>query len=103
MLYSLLLVLNVVSAISLVLLILLQRSETSVGGAFGGGATGTQVRNPLAKPTAWLAAIFMLSCLGTTLAGKGTGRSASVTEQIETSVPAVTEEASTEVPEVPAQ
>lgn len=85
MLYSLLLVLNVVSAIALVLLILLQRSETSVGGAFGGAASGTTVRNPLAKPTAWLAFIFMVSCLGTTLVGKGSGRSVSVTEQFDTS------------------
>lgn len=88
MLYSLLLVLNVVSAIALVLMILLQRSETSVGGAFGGAAAGTQVRNPLAKPTAWVAFVFMASCIGTTLAGKGSGRDTSLVEQFSAGIEA---------------
>ena len=49
----------------LILIILLQRQDSSGGGIIGGAnlGGGPVARNPLAKPTAWLAAIFMVNCV----------------------------------------
>lgn len=62
---AILFLLNALVAIGLIILILLQRTDAGAGGAFGGGSGGGQVtvRNPLAKPTAILAAIFLVSSL----------------------------------------
>lgn len=62
---AILLVINALVAAGLIILILLQRSDASAGGAFGGMGSGGQpvIRNPLAKPTAILAGIFLLSSL----------------------------------------
>ena len=62
---AILFLLNALVAVGLIILILLQRTDAGAGGAFGGGSAGGQVniRNPLAKPTAILAAIFLVSSL----------------------------------------
>lgn len=108
MLQSLLVVLNIVSALSVVLLILLQRQDTSMGGAFGGGANAgaaPTVRNPLARPTAIAAAIFLASCLGLALVNKGAGKAQSLFDQAaaqQVEAEAVQQAEQPAVPEIPA-
>jgi preprotein translocase subunit SecG len=82
MLHSLLLLLNALVAIALVIVILLQRQDTALGGAFGGanlGASGV-TRNPLARPTAILATVFMASSLLLAVLSTGQGRTHSVVD-----------------------
>jgi protein translocase SecG subunit len=74
-----LLFVNAVVGILLIILILLQRSDPAAGGMFGGsGASSVVVRNPLARPTAILAAIFLLNCVVVAYAGQHGKHSASV-------------------------
>ena len=65
---SLLMLLNAIAAVFLVIVILLQRSDDGLGGAFGaGGSTslmsGADAKQALTKTTAVLAIIFMGSSL----------------------------------------
>ena len=79
--YTFLLLINILSAVSLVGLILLQRSEGGLGAAFGGGnAMGgaTVRRNPLVRPTTLLALVFFGTCLGLAYVGAGQGAGTSV-------------------------
>jgi preprotein translocase subunit SecG len=97
---AILLTINIIICAALVGLILLQRTDPSAGGMFGGtGGAGPAVRNPLAKPTAYLAAAFMLISLVIAYTSKGEGSHQSVTVGHETTghetVP-VTGEAPTE-------
>jgi preprotein translocase subunit SecG len=73
---SILLVVNTCVAVALVVLILLQKTDPAAGGMFGGagGTTQTVVRNPLARPTAWLAATFMILSLAMAVLAKGGGK-----------------------------
>lgn len=85
MLQNMLLLLNAIVAIALVIAIMLQRSESSLGGAFGGGSTGevpSSANNPIAKATVWLAAIFMGSSLLLAYVGSGAGQSKSVVDMV---------------------
>lgn len=76
---SILLTINAIICVALVILILLQRSDTNSGGMFGGtGGTQTIVRNPLAKPTAVLAALFLVFSLIAAYLNKGEGHATSV-------------------------
>lgn len=78
---SLLLTLNALICVALIILILLQRSDPSSGGMFGGaGGGGNQpvVRNPLAKPTAVLAGLFLVFSLALAYLNKGAGHGDSV-------------------------
>jgi preprotein translocase subunit SecG len=69
---SVLLIINTCVTVALVILILLQKTDPSSGGMFGGtGSSQTVVRNPLAKPTAYLAAIFMVLTLALAYLNKG--------------------------------
>ena len=70
---SILLTLNALICVALIVLILLQRSDPASGGMFGGAGGGGQpvVRNPLAKPTAILAALFLLFSVLTAVINKG--------------------------------
>lgn len=91
---SFLFVLNALVAAGLIVLILLQRSEGGAGGAFGGGSGGMQpiVRNPLAKPTAVLAAVFLANSLLIAYTQHGAGHVTSVMEHAEeTAAPATAE------------
>ncbi|MFZ2619936.1 MAG: preprotein translocase subunit SecG [Alphaproteobacteria bacterium] len=83
MLHTLLLLLNALVAVALVIAILLQRQDTSGGGIMGGANLGASavVRNPLAKPTAILAAIFMGSSILLAVMAAGKGKETSVFEE----------------------
>ncbi|NBX86579.1 MAG: preprotein translocase subunit SecG [Proteobacteria bacterium] len=88
---SLLLTLNTLICIALIVLILLQRSDPASGGMFGGtGGGGSQpvIRNPLARPTSILAALFLIFCLIMAVIAKGGSHSTSVmTEHSATATP----------------
>lgn len=75
---SILLIINAVICVALIILILLQRTDPSAGGMFGGtgGAGGPVIRNPLAKPTAYLAGLFLLLSLVMAYFAKGQGGAA---------------------------
>jgi len=66
--FSLLLVLLIITAILMTCLILLQKSEgsgisgTTAASMFGGVLTGSAAGNFLTKATAWLATIFFVLC-----------------------------------------
>lgn len=86
---AILLTVNIIICAALVGLILLQRTDPSAGGMFGGtGGSGPAVRNPLAKPTAYLAAAFMLISLVIAYTSKGQGSHESVTAGHEVPAPA---------------
>jgi preprotein translocase subunit SecG len=77
---SVLLVLNALICVGLVILILLQRSDPASGGMFGGagGASQAHIRNPLARPTAILAALFIVFSIVLAVMNNGSSRGASV-------------------------
>lgn len=89
MLSTILLLFNAVVAILLVLVILLQKPDTSGGGIMGGAnaGSGPVMRNPLVKPTAILAALFMGSSLLLAVLSTGAGRDESVFDTPETATP----------------
>lgn len=76
---SILLALNVVICVALIILILLQRSDPASGGMFGGTGGGGQpvIRNPLARPTAILAGLFLVFSVLAAVLNKGEGHAAS--------------------------
>ncbi len=73
----------------LVLAILLQKPDTSGGGIMGGAnaGSGPVMRNPLVKPTAVLAALFMGSSLLLAVISTGSGRDESVFDAPEAATP----------------
>ena len=75
---SILLIINAIICVALIILILLQRTDPSAGGMFGGtgGAGGPVIRNPLAKSTAYLAGLFLLLSLVMAYFAKGQGGAA---------------------------
>lgn len=78
-----LLFVNAIVGILLIILILLQRSDPAAGGMFGGsGASSVVVRNPLARPTAILAAIFLVNCVVIAYAGQHGKHSKSVMDEL---------------------
>ncbi len=74
---------NALIAVAMIILILLQRSDPASGGAFGGmgGTGGPAIRNPLAKPTAVLAAIFLVNSLVVAYLSKGATSHTSIMEE----------------------
>jgi preprotein translocase subunit SecG len=101
MLHNLLLLLNALVAVALVVVILLQRQDTALGGAFGGAnlGSGGVTRNPLARPTAILATIFMASSLLLAVLSAGQGQADSLIGVAP--LPATGAEQSAEMPLVP--
>ncbi|MFZ2619896.1 MAG: preprotein translocase subunit SecG [Alphaproteobacteria bacterium] len=88
---ALLFLVNALVALGLIILILLQRADTGAGGAFGGGgAIQPVIRNPLAKPTAFLAGIFLLTSLLIAYTQQGAGHHASVVEEGAEALPEAT-------------
>jgi|GEM_PF-4868195 len=79
---SILLTLNALICIALIIIILLQRSDPASGGMFGGTGGGVQpvVRNPLARPTAILAALFLIFSVLAAYLNKGAGEGESIME-----------------------
>lgn len=100
MLADILLVLNIIVAVLLVLVILVQRSEGGMGalGGEGSGALlgGGSSKNPLVKVTVILTAIFLVSSLWLAIETAGDARSTSVVDQPEINV-----EEDTLTPDVP--
>ena len=108
--HTVLVVVQVLVAVALIGLVLIQHGKgADAGAAFGSGASGTVfgargAANFLTRTTAWLAAAFFASSLGLAyLVNDRTGRTGgSVTDNIEATAPApVTEEPSLIIP-VPA-
>ena len=77
---SILLTLNAMICVALIILILLQRSDTSSGGMFGGAGGSAQpvIRNPLARPTAVLAGLFLVFSIATAMLNNGGSHAESV-------------------------
>lgn len=99
---AILFLLNALVAIGLIILILLQRTDSGAGGAFGGGSAGGQVniRNPLAKPTAILAGIFLVSSLIIAMLQHGAaGHGTSLIDSATTPAPAIEQPATPALPE----
>jgi preprotein translocase subunit SecG len=108
--HTVLVVVQVLVAVALIGLVLIQHGKgADAGAAFGSGASGTVfgargAANFLTRTTAWLAAAFFASSLGLAyLVNDRSGRTGgSVTDNIEATVPGpVTEEPSMIIP-VPA-
>jgi protein translocase SecG subunit len=91
---AILLLVNALVAILMVILILLQRNDPASGGMFGGTGGGNQpvIRNPLARPTAFLAAVFLVNCLTIAYLTKGHEDASSImhAEASPASLPAAT-------------
>ncbi len=98
---AMLFLVNALTAAGLILLILLQRSDPATGGAFGGMGGGNQpiIRNPLAKPTAILAGIFLVTCLLIAYTQKGRSHHDSVIQEHMPEEPVTTAPATPALPE----
>ncbi len=107
--HTVLVVVQVLVAVALIGLVLIQHGKgADAGAAFGSGASGTVfgargAANFLTRTTAWLAAAFFASSLGLAyLVNDRTGRTAgSVTDGIEAPAPAPVTEPSLIIPVPP--
>ncbi len=106
---NVLLVIHLMLAISMIGVVLLQRSEgggLGIGGGGGGGGgmggflTGRGTANLLTRATAVLAGCFMLTSIALTILASGSGERRSIVDELPTSVPAQEEPA---IPSVPVQ
>jgi preprotein translocase subunit SecG len=108
MLHTLLLVLHVLVALSLITVILLQQGRgATTGAAFGGGASSTVFgargsASFLSRATSILAIVFFANCMLLAFLGGQREGPRSIVEQIASEpVPAPAESAATDVPPVP--
>ena len=91
-------VVNIGSAVSVIVLVLLQQGKgADMGAAFGSGASGSLFgssgsANFLSRTTAILAAVFFMSTLGLTYISGNKTESKGVMGNIESSQPSVSEE-----------
>ncbi len=106
---NVLLVIHLMLAISMIGVVLLQRSEgggLGIGGGGGGGGgmggflTGRGTANLLTRATAILAGCFMLTSIALTILASGSGERRSIVDELPASVPAQEEPA---IPSVPVQ
>jgi preprotein translocase subunit SecG len=108
---NVLLVIHLMLAISMIGVVLLQRSEGgglgigSGGGGGGGGGmggllTGRGTANLLTRATAILAGCFMLTSITLTILASGSGERRSIVDELPASAPAQEEPA---IPSVPVQ
>ena len=101
---TLLIVVQVLSAIAIIVLVLLQHGKgADMGAAFGGGASGslfgaTGSANFLSRSTAAVATVFFVATLGLAYAGTAVKRPASGTGGIMDSVPAPANTAPKDIP-----
>ncbi|MEQ9638830.1 MAG: preprotein translocase subunit SecG [Alphaproteobacteria bacterium] len=85
--HEVLLVIHLLLAVSIVILVLLQRSEGGAlgiggsGGAGGGLMTGRSAANLLTRTTAILAACFMLTSIGLTILANRSSDRGSILDQ----------------------
>ena len=91
------LVIHVLLAISMICVVLLQRSEGGALGIGGGGGfmSGRSTSNLLTRATAVLAGLFMLTSLSLTIMAGNRGDQPSIVDEIQT-------ESTTEAPAEPA-
>jgi preprotein translocase subunit SecG len=91
------LVIHVILAISMIGVVLLQRSEGGALGIGGGGGfmSGRSTSNLLTRATAVLAGLFMLTSLSLTMMAGNRGDQGSIVDEIQT-------ESTTEAPAEPA-
>ena len=91
------LVIHVILAISMIGVVLLQRSEGGALGIGGGGGfmSGRSTSNLLTRATAVLAGLFMLTSLSLTMLAGNRGDQGSIVDEIQT-------ESTTEAPAEPA-
>jgi preprotein translocase subunit SecG len=108
---NVLLVIHLMLAISMIGVVLLQRSEgggLGIGGGGGGGGgggmggflTGRGTANLLTRATAILAGCFMLTSIALTILASGSSERRSIVDELPASVPAQEEPA---IPSVPVQ
>ena len=107
---NVLLVIHLMLAISMIGVVLLQRSEgggLGIGGGGGGGGggmggflTGRGTANLLTRATAVLAGCFMLTSIALTILASGSGERRSIVDELPASAPAQEEPA---IPSVPVQ
>ncbi len=108
---NVLLVIHLMLAISMIGVVLLQRSEgggLGIGGGGGGGGgggmggflTGRGTANLLTRATAILAGCFMLTSIALTILASGSNERRSIVDELPASVPAQEEPA---IPSVPVQ
>ena len=107
---NVLLVIHLMLAISMIGVVLLQRSEgggLGIGGGGGGGGggmggflTGRGTANLLTRATAILAGCFMLTSITLTILASGSGERRSIVDELPASGPAQEEPA---IPSVPVQ
>ena len=107
---NVLLVIHLMLAISMIGVVLLQRSEgggLGIGGGGGGGGggmggllTGRGTANLLTRATAILAGCFMLTSITLTILASGSGERRSIVDELPASAPAQEEPA---IPSVPVQ
>ncbi len=107
---NVLLVIHLMLAISMIGVVLLQRSEgggLGIGGGGGGGGggmggflTGRGTANLLTRATAILAGCFMLTSIALTILASGSGERRSIVDEMPVSAPAQEEPA---IPSVPVQ
>jgi preprotein translocase subunit SecG len=103
---NVLLVIHLMVAISLVAVVLLQRSEgggLGIGGGGGGGGmggflSGRGTANLLTRATAVLAGCFMLTSIGLTILASGSGERRSIVDELPISAPAQEEPGKPTVP-----
>lgn len=102
------LIVHLLLAISLVITVLLQRSEGGALGMGGGGGTGGGLMtargsaNLLTRTTAFLAAGFMATSIGLAILAGGTSTPRSIMEQTGSAPPAVGQQAPAK-PDKPAE
>lgn len=95
MIYSILLVTELLLSISLIVLILLQHGKgADAGAAFGSGASGTVfgargAGNFLSRTTAILATLFFINCLALAFVVSQNSKASSVDQSVIGDVPAV--------------
>ena len=91
-------VVNVASAVSVIVLVLLQQGKgADMGAAFGSGASGSLFgssgsANFLSRTTGILAAVFFISTLGLTYISNNKTESKGVMENVKSSQPSVSKE-----------
>ena len=105
---TVILIIHLILAISLVIAVLLQRSEGGAlgiggGGGMGGLMTARGSANLLTRTTAVLAAAFMVTSLGLAILSGGSTEPRSILDQPGSQPPATSQPAAPVAPEKPAE
>lgn len=102
--YTFLVIVQVISAVALIAMVLLQQGKgADAGAAFGSGSSGTVfgargAANFLSRTTAWLAVVFFSASLALAYVVHGQVAPKSVVDTLSTPAPKVSNEATPAVP-----